>query len=158
MDKKRIAVIRICGKVGIKKTVKDTLTMLHLYKKFNCIVIPNSKVYEGMLKKVANNVTWGEINKETLKLLLEKRGRLPGKKPLTEEYTKNKLKLTIEQFSEDVFTFKKELKDLPGLKLFFKLSPPRFGFESKGTKKPFSLGGVLGYRKDKINDLIKRML
>lgn len=40
----------------------------------------------------------------------------------------------------------------------FALHPPRGGFERKGTKMPFKLGGVYGYRADKINDLIKRML
>ena len=54
--------------------------------------------------------------------------------------------------------FKKELKDVPGLKLFFKLRPPEGGFERKGVKHPFSMGGVLGYRKEKINELLMRML
>jgi len=44
------------------------------------------------------------------------------------------------------------------MKLFFKLCPPVHGFERKGIKKPFSMGGVLGYRKEKINELIKRMV
>ena len=40
----------------------------------------------------------------------------------------------------------------------FALHPPRGGFERKGIKMPFKLGGVYGYRAEKINDLIKRML
>ena len=40
----------------------------------------------------------------------------------------------------------------------FKLCPPKGGFERKGIKNPFSLGGALGYRAEKINDLIKRMV
>lgn len=91
-------------------------------------------------------------------IIIRKRGKLPHKKPLTEAYVKEKLNSTIAQFAEDVFNSKKELKDLPGLKLFFKLTPPKGGFERKGTKRPFSLGGALGYRKEKINDLIKKML
>ena len=53
---------------------------------------------------------------------------------------------------------KKELKDIPGLKRFFRLRPPEKGFERKGIKKTYAVGGVLGYRKDKINELIMRML
>lgn len=155
---KRLVVMRICGKSGIKKPVKDTLSMLRLYKKYTCVIIPNTKNYIGMVQKLNPYTTWGEIDQKNLTLLLQKRGKLPGKKPLTEEYVKEKLKSTIEEFSKQVFEFKKELKDLPGLKLFFKLAPPQFGFERKGTKKPFSLGGVLGYRKDKINELIQRMI
>lgn len=156
--KTRIALIRICGKSGIKKPIKDTLKMLRLYKKFSCTVIPGTKPYIGMIQKLDNYITWGEINLETLKALLEKRGRLPGKKPLTEFYIKEKINSTFEQFARDVFDFKKEITDIPGLKSFFKLTPPKFGFERKGTKMPFSLGGTCGYRKDKINELIKRMI
>lgn len=156
--KQKIVIIRICGKSGIKKPIKDTLKMLRLYKKYTCSVIPSTKHYVGMVQKLNPYTTWGEINQETLTMLLKKRGRLPGKKSLTEDYLKKKLNTTIEQFSKDVFESKKQLNDLPGLKLFFKLMPPKFGFERKGTKKPFSLGGVLGYRKEKINELINRMI
>ena len=38
------------------------------------------------------------------------------------------------------------------------LHPPKGGFERKGVKMPFTVGGVLGNRKDKINALLKRML
>ena len=43
-------------------------------------------------------------------------------------------------------------------KILFRLHPPRGGFERKGIKKTFNLGGVLGYRKNKIDVLIKKML
>ena len=44
------------------------------------------------------------------------------------------------------------------LKGFFRLHPPRGGFERKGVKIPFKSGGALGYRGEKMNDLIKKML
>lgn len=40
----------------------------------------------------------------------------------------------------------------------FALAPPRQGFERKGIKVPFTRGGALGYRGEKINDLIKKMI
>ncbi len=43
-------------------------------------------------------------------------------------------------------------------KLIFRLNPPRGGFERKGIKTPFTLGGALGFRGEKINELIKRMI
>lgn len=155
---KILTVVRIRGSVGVKKDVKDTLRMLRLYKKNNCVVINNSPNYVGMLMKMKDYVTWGELDDKTFKELLEKRGRLPGKKKLTEKYVKEKLKLDIDGFIKEFFEGKKKLKDVPGLKPYFKLHPPRGGFERKGIKTPFSLGGVLGYRKEKINDLIRKML
>lgn len=54
---------------------------------------------------------------------------------------------------------KRGQKDKDGkLKKFFRLHPPRGGFEKKGIKKPFNLGGALGPRGVKINDLIKKMI
>jgi len=53
----------------------------------------------------------------------------------------------------------KELKAKKGAESkFFRLAPPVGGFERKGIKTPFALGGAIGYRGDKIKDLIKRML
>lgn len=153
-----IAIIRLRGERGLNQKVKDTLKMLRLFKKNNCVAVPNNKNYVGMLKVVKDYVTWGEMKKETLKMLLEKRGKLPGNKKLDEKYFKEKTKLSYDQFVEEFYAGKKKMKDVPGLKQFFRLSPPRLGFERKGIKKAFALGGALGYRKDKINDLIKRMI
>lgn len=153
-----IAIIRIAGQQGLRAEVKKTLKLLNLHKKYTCVIIKNEPRLIGMLKKVKDLVTWGEIDKKTLFLLLEKRGRLPGNKPLTKEYIKEKINLELDKFVDDLLDHKKKIKDVPGLKPFFRLTPPKGGFESKGTKKPFSIGGVLGYRKDKINDLIQRMI
>lgn len=135
-----------------------TLNMLRLYRNQSCVVVTNTPSFVGMLRKVKDYVTWGEIDEKTFKELLLKRGKLPAKQKLTEEYLKQKINMGVEEFAKEFFSFKKDLKDVPGLKIFFKLHPPTKGFERKGIKKPFSLGGVLGYRKDKINDLIMRML
>jgi len=44
------------------------------------------------------------------------------------------------------------------LKPYFRLHPPRGGFERKGIKKTFAEGGALGDRGEKINLLIRKML
>ena len=133
--------------------------MLNLHRKNSCSIISSkNKCSLGMLKIVKDYVTWGEIDKETFIGLLSKRGKLPNNTLLTEEYIKQKLNLDFNNFAEEFMNLKKELKDIPGVKPFFRLKPPVRGFERGGIKKPFSLGGVLGYRKERINDLIKRML
>lgn len=154
----RIAIVRVHGSLKVKAIINDTMDMMRLYKKHTCVVVPNTPAFIGMLTKVKDFVTWGEITPETFKKLLEKRGRLAGKTPLTEKYLKEKISMDLSKFTEEFFAFKKEIKDVPGLKSFFKLSPPVKGFERKGMKKPYSMGGAIGYRKEKINDLIERML
>lgn len=41
---------------------------------------------------------------------------------------------------------------------WFALQPPRKGYGRKGIKMPFSKGGALGDRGEKINDLLLRMI
>ncbi|MBR9690903.1 50S ribosomal protein L30 [Candidatus Woesearchaeota archaeon] len=129
---RNLAVIRIRGMTGVRKEISDTLKMLNLNSKFSCVVVPKNESYEGMVKKAKDFITWGEIDSQTLKKLKEKRE---------------------EQSSQAASSGKPEKE-----KKVFRLSPPRGGFERKGTKKAFRQGGALGYRKDKINDLIKKMV
>jgi len=123
----KLAVIRVRGCVRVNKEIEDTLQMLRLYRKNFCALIEKKDV--GMIKKVKDFVTYGEIDKETEDLLIKQRG----------EKTKDA-----------------EGKEV--LKKFFRLNPPRKGFGRKGIKVSFSKSGALGYRAQKINDLIKRML
>ena len=54
---------------------------------------------------------------------------------------------------------KRGQKDSEGnLKKAFFLAPPKGGFERKGIKKAFTIGGALGERGDAINELIKKMM
>ena len=154
----KIAVLRIRGDLNVRREIKDTLKMLRLFNKNYCVIVDNNPNYVGMIKKIKDYVTWGEVNKETVELLLKNRGRLAGNKKLSEEYLKEKLKCSFNDFVNDFFDKKKSLNDIPGLKQFFRLSPPIRGFERGGIKKPFSMGGALGYRKENINDLVRRMI
>ena len=124
-----LVVVRIRGITGIKTGIKDSLTMLRLHKKHACVVIPNNDANWGMCKKVKDFVTWGEIDDDTLKLLKEKR-----------------TKMTVDKDGKEID------------KKFYSLHPPVGGFERKGIKVAFGVGGALGYRGAKINDLVKRMI
>lgn len=158
MKEQKIAIVRLKGNPRLKVTIRKTFELLRLYKKCHCVVLPNTPQYIGMLEKIKDAATWGEIDKATFKMLLEKRGRLPGNNILTEQYVQDKLKLSFDQFADEFLSFKRDLKDIPGIKLYFKLRPPIHGFESKGLKAQFAMGGSLGYRKDRINELITRMI
>jgi len=122
----RIAVVLIRSRIGADIRIKDTLDKLNLRKKMACSVFEKTPSVMGMLERVKDYATFGEISEETFKLLSEKR---------------------------------KDRNAGSGSKssVFF-LSPPVKGFERKGVKKPFSRGGALGYRKDKMNELVKRMV
>lgn len=117
-----ICIIRISGRVGIRRDIEETLDRLRIRRKYACVVLDSNKENLGMIKKVKDFVAYGEIDDATYKKLVEKRGRkVQGK-----------------------------------LKPFFRLHPPRGGIDSK---KHFGVNkGVLGDNKEKINELVERML
>jgi large subunit ribosomal protein L30 len=154
----KIAIVQIRGVVRTPQKIKDTLTMLKLVKRNSCVIVDANSSFNGMIEAVKDYVTWGEIDESTLLELINKRGRIMGNKPLTNEYLKEKTGMTSPAFVKDLLIGKKKIKDVPGMKPFFRLKPPTKGYERGGVKTPFSMGGALGYRKDHINNLIKRML
>jgi len=158
-EKKRLALIRIRGKVHVRQEIKDTLKHLNLNSVNHCAVIDNKDSYRGMILKVNDYITWGEIDTETFGKLLEKRGRITGDQSINDKYLKEKTKHpSVKEFSEAFIKFEAELSDIPAIKNVFRLSPPVGGHEKKGIKKPKTLGGVLGYRGKEINALIARMI
>jgi large subunit ribosomal protein L30 len=150
------AAIRIRGWAKTRKETNDTLDMLKLKRNNNCVLLPETPQYKGMLKKVKDYVTFGEIDKETLVELLKKRGRIEGNKKLTEDVLKEITKFnSFDEFADALIKEKVKLKDFKKLKQVFRLSPPRKGFRSKRFPYP---RGDLGYRGKDINEFLKRMI
>ena len=154
---KCLAVVRVRGTINVRKEIEDTLKLLHLTRNCHATLIDNRPSYMGMLHKVQNQVTWGEVSKEVIALLLKKRGRLVGNKKLTDEYVKRLGFESIDDLAEAIYNLKVEFNKLPGIKPVFRLHPPRKGYKGS-IKKSYKSGGVTGYRGEAINDLLERMI
>ena len=151
------AVIRLRSSIKAHREVKDTLRHLRLNKVNHCVLVPEGKTYDGMLQKVKDYVTWGEVKTEVLTNMLIKRGRLSGERPLTNQYLKENSKFeSMIKFAEALNAGKCKLSDLKDAKSVFRLHPPRQGLES--VKRSYNDRGSLGYRGEAINDLILKML
>jgi len=153
---KCLAVVRIRGTVNVRKDIEDTLKMLNLERNCHATLIDDRPSFLGMLRRAQSIITWGEVSKETITLLLRKRGRLVGNKKFTDEYAKKIGYDSLDAVAEALYNLEVELKDLPGVKPVFRLHPPRKGFKGS-VKKSYSAGGETGYRGESINDLIRRM-
>ncbi|MEM5812113.1 MAG: 50S ribosomal protein L30 [Candidatus Aenigmatarchaeota archaeon] len=141
-----LAVVRVRGCVNVRKEIADTLLMLRLDRVNHCVLVPKNSNFEGMLKKVQHYITWGEIERETLEKMIAKRGRFAGDRRITDQNY-------VKELAELILSGKK-LSEL-GIKPVFRLSPPSKGYESTKTLYP---KGSLGYRGEKINELLKRMI
>lgn len=137
-----ICIIRIRGRVGLKKEINETLNRLRLRRKYTCVVLEGNKVQLGMIKKIKDFIAFGEIDDKTFGNLVEKRGQLIDKK------NKVDFKKAVKELEKG-----KKYEEL-NLKPFFRLHPPRKGIKSKLHFPK----GVLGDNKNKINDLVERML
>lgn len=152
----KLAVIKLRSDINARQEVKDTLKMMGLTRINHCVIVDSNDSNLGMIKRVKDYVTWGEINPEVLERLLKKRGRLAGDKRVTEEVVKSKSNFqTMAELAEAVDGGSAELSDV-GVKKVFRFHPPRGGYRS--TKRPVKDMGDLGYRGDRINDLIIRMI
>jgi len=143
LEEKKIAAVRIRGIIGITRDIDRTLNQLRLHRKNYCVVVPNDKASLGMLMKVKDYITWGEVDDTTFNLLVDKRGQESKVKPDSKGKIKDNKTLNV---------------DGKNIKKFFRLNSPKKGYGRKGIKIPFNKGGALGYRADKIKDLIQRMI
>jgi len=138
LENKLLAVVRVRGRVNVRQSISETLKRLNLNRVNNFILIQATKSNLGMINKCNDYVTYGEVSKEVVERLFEKKG----------------IKLNEEDVS-DLFTGKKSIKEL-SIEMPIGMKPPKHGYEH--IKKSFSAKGSLGYRGEKINELIKRMM
>jgi large subunit ribosomal protein L30 len=156
-ERKCLAVVRVRGTISASREARETLEMLHLNRNNQAILIDNRPSFLGMLKTAQNFITWGEASKEAVNLLITEKGRLAGNKKLTDEYAKRAGFKSLDGLLDAVSTCHAEYWKLPNVQAVFKLHPPSKGFRGK-IKKSYSVGGELGYRGEKINELVTRMV
>ena len=145
------AIIRIRGKVRRSAPVTDTLRMLRLTRQNHCVIVPETPAYRGMLQKVKDFITWGEVTPEIVAKLLLKRGGL------TDAAVKaNSRFKSVWDFSQALAKGEATVADVKGLRPVLRLHPPRGGFIA--IKRPFMDKGDLGYRGKDINELLDRMI
>lgn len=130
--------------VEIPSNFQEGLFRLRLRRKYSAVLVKETRENLILLKTLRNQIAYGQIDNETLKELIAKRGQPADKK----------MKIDADSIVKQLD--KKTLEEV-GLKPFFRLHPPRGGIE---TKVHFGVRSkaVLGDNGAKINDLVRRML
>ena len=148
-------VVRVRGSINVKPKIKETMKLMRLNRVNHCVIVPENETYDGMLKIIKDYVTWGEVDVETTELMLESSGKTSGNAIFTKKELKDSSFKTMKALAKNLSEGKVVMRDVPKLKPLFRLHPPRKGYE--GVKRSFKEGGALGYRGEKINQLIRRM-
>ena len=150
------AVILIRSPIGVRREVSDTLKMLRLNAINNCVVVSEVPESKGMIEKIKDVATYGEVEENSLVELLKKRLKLKSGKRVDEKILKDLTDFDkFENFAKEIFSGRIKIKDFKELNPVFRLTPPSRGFNS--IKEPYPKGD-LGYREKEINELLGRMM
>ncbi|MCH1771899.1 MULTISPECIES: 50S ribosomal protein L30 [Metallosphaera] len=150
-----ILIVRIRGSASTPWDLQEVLEMLRLSKQYSAMVYPKQDDIVGMVRKVQSYVTWGELNMDGAKALMSRIETVKG--ALDQSFIEKELGLSTEDFIKKLVDGELKLNSIPSIKLPIRLHPPRKGFKGK-INSFIGSGGELGYRGEKINELVRRMV
>ena len=148
-------VVRMRGTVNVPYWADTTLESLNLAKKFRATIVPESTEYSGMLNRVRQLVAWCRVDNETVKALLDKKGRKTASQVLKESDIPKEYS-NLDKLADDIANEAVVFSKLEGIKPWFALNPPRGGFK-KSVKKQTTQNGILGENNSLI-ELVKKMM
>ncbi|MBN17333.1 MAG: 50S ribosomal protein L30 [Euryarchaeota archaeon] len=152
-------VIRVRSDRTVERSIRETMASLNLTRVNHAVLIPENDTYAGMLHKVKDFVTWGEVSADAIAGLIRDRGRLIGDKTVTDAAVKEATDYKdISAFSKAIASGDATVKDMETMKRVFRLHPPRGNKGWGGVKRHFTVGGALGFRGEAIEELAARMM
>merc|ERR1712098_461380 len=157
-------VIRIRGINGVHPRPRKILQLFRLRQINNGVFIKLNKATLNMLKIAEPYVAWGTPNLKTVKELVYKRGygkvnhqRIPlTDNAIIEKVLGDKNVICMEDLIHEIFTVGENFKYASNFLWPFKLSSPLGGWRRKYNH--FNDGGDFGFRDEKIDALVKKMI
>ena len=160
-----IILIRICGQWSrIPKEIQSILTKLHLNNMYSAVILFYNKDNLKMIKLIENYITWGYIKKTRIEELLRKRGSVTAGNQEQNELDNAQIEASLgkcgifclEDIIHELSYETKNAKEVLNYIGYFTLSNTEEGFDK--VNKTFEKGGNTGFRGDKINALLKKMI
>jgi large subunit ribosomal protein L30 len=154
-----LVAIRIDGTPNVKPPEELTLNSLRMKSRFNSVLLRDDASVRGMLQRIKDHVTWAKARKEDIELLLLNRARTSDGLGLTSKFVKEKSNLAgVSELISGLYSGKVTLAKLRemGIEPCFRLHPPKGGFPNS-SKRPFADSGELGFRKEGLHGLLKKM-
>jgi large subunit ribosomal protein L30 len=152
-----LLVVNLRGLVNTRAPVKTTLEQLSIARRFNSTIVPDDRVYRGMLNVSKEHVAWCKLDSSLAEKLLKTRSeKSTGVRFSENELKENKDYPSFAALAKGLESGKVKLSSLSGMRPFFRLNPPRGGFR-KSTRRQFREGGVLGHN-EQLPKLVERML
>jgi large subunit ribosomal protein L30 len=154
-----LVAIRLDGTPTVKHPEELTLNSLRMKSRYNTVLLRDDASVRGMLQRIKDHVTWAKARKEDIQLLLSNRARTPDGLGLTSKFVKEKSDFAgMSELISGLYSGKVTLARLRemGIEPCFRLHPPKGGFPNS-SKRPFADSGELGFRKEGLHGLLKKM-
>ena len=137
------AIVQLRGEVNQSEAVRDTLSMLNLHRVNHATFVPETDTYRGMVTKVNDWVAHGEPSRETVEMLLARRGEpAEGDADIDDAWVSEHTAYEdLSALAEALLGEETKLQD-QGLAPTLRLHPPRGGHD--GVKHPTKENGQLG--------------
>lgn len=159
-EKSYLLAIRLKGNFGMPWPIEKALETLRLRRKFNAVLLENTRPNVGMLRTVKDFVTWGEAKKIDIAALLRERGEFSSGAAMTDETIREKFgESSVQELALALTQGRISLRTLwqKGLNPVFRLHPPSGGFEGS-IKRAYGSRGELGRREATLSSLLTRMV
>ncbi|KAL8575960.1 hypothetical protein ACOMHN_051978 [Nucella lapillus] len=157
-------ILRVRGINGVHPRPRKVLQLFRLRQINNGVFVKLNKATLQMLKIVEPYITWGVPSLKTVRELVYKRGyakvdrqRLPlTDNNIVEKQLGDKDILCMEDLIHELFTVGPHFKAAANFLWPVKLNTPTGGWRRKYIH--FNEGGDFGFRDEKINELLQRMI
>ncbi len=150
-----LIVMRVSGEVNVPEEIESTMRLLNLDRKYRATIVRDDISTLGMLDKIKHYVAWYKADKELIKEILGKRGKISARKRIDDNIVKRLGFDNIDILAEKLANNDIKLSSL-NIKPWFGLHPPIKGFK-RGTKRMYKEKGIRGENPE-LPSLIKRML
>ncbi len=135
---------------------QKAMSELKVERRFSATLVKDDPTTVGMLKLCKDYLAWAPTDKQLLTSLLKSRGKVSERRRLGEAELKMLGFKKYEDLASRLIEGELKLSSFPGLRPFFRLSPPRGGFK-ESTRKQAGERGVLG-RNPKLREIVERMI
>jgi large subunit ribosomal protein L30 len=159
-EKPLLLAVRLLGSFGTPASIERALASIRLTRKFRAVLLEKNGSMRGVLRKVKDYVTWGEVKSDDIAVILRERGELSNGMSFTDKFVKENFgHHSVAELAHALTRGQVDLKMLwqRGVVPVFRLRPPSGGFDSS-IKRPFGSQGELGYRGSEISHLLNRMV
>jgi large subunit ribosomal protein L30 len=151
-----LLVVNMRGLVNTRTPVRETLHQLRLLKRFNATIVPDNEVSRGMLESAKEHLAWCELDASTAENLLAKRAETSNGNKVAESILKGSGFSTFADLASALAAGKTTLREEFGFRQFFRLSPPKGGF-NRSIRRQFGEGGILGPNRE-LPKLVEKMI